>query len=240
MMATAGELKEAGSYTDYVPTMEAPDFPLLTSDGIPMDDNFHVLEIFLLLDMLATRYPGRHDYFAGGNMFLYFSTEQARNRDYKGPDFFFVKGVDGTRKRSYWAIWDEGGRFPNVIIEMLSPSTEREDRTTKKDLYEKVFCTPEYFVYDFVTSTLEGWRLDGSLVYQPIPPNDKGRLWSEELEMWLGNWHGSYLNEATTWLRGFDDQGQVFPVSGEVVRAAEAEIARLRALLAQKDKEAGQ
>jgi Uma2 family endonuclease len=91
IMATIAEPKQVRSYTAYVPTMQAPNFPLLTSDGTPMDDNFHVLEILLLLDILATRYPGRTDYFAGGNMFLYFNAEQARNRDYKGPDFFFVQ-----------------------------------------------------------------------------------------------------------------------------------------------------
>jgi Uma2 family endonuclease len=239
MMATATEPKKPRSYTDYVPTLVAPGFPLLASDGIPMEDNFHVREIFLLLDMLATRYPNRADYFAGGNMFLYYSAEQARNRDYKGPDFFFVKGVDAARKRSYWAIWDEGGRFPNVIMEMLSPTTEREDRTTKKELYEKVFRTPEYFIYDFATAALEGWRLDENGVYQPLAPNNQGRLWSEELEIWLGTWDGSYLTQTTTWLRGFDEQGRLLPVSSEIARDAEAEIARLRELLARGDRGAG-
>jgi hypothetical protein len=29
-------------------------------------------------------------------MFIYFSAEQVRSRDYRGPDFFVVKGVDGV------------------------------------------------------------------------------------------------------------------------------------------------
>src|SRR2546421_257487 len=76
--------------------------------------------------------------------------------------------------RPYWAVWQEGGRYPNVIIELTSPSTEREDRTTKWTLYERTFRTPEYFIYDFDTGRVEGWRLSAALAYEPIPANDRG------------------------------------------------------------------
>lgn len=247
-MATAAAPRKAHTYLDYVPTYTDPGIPLVDSDGIPMESNFHVWEIYLLLDILATRYPDRDDYFASGNIFLYFNEEQARNRDYKGPDFFFVKGkgVDRHRKRSYWAIWKEGGRLPNTIIEMLSPTTMDEDLTTKKDLYEKVLKTPEYFVYDFDTAMLQGWRLNRKQVYKPIKPNEHGWLWSEEMDMWLGTWEGDFMGQTTKWLRGYDEQGRLYPVGGERsgeekrrAESAEAEVARLRALLANKEKRNG-
>jgi hypothetical protein len=31
----------------------------------------------------------RQDYFVGGNMFIYYSRRQVRNRDFRGPDFFW-------------------------------------------------------------------------------------------------------------------------------------------------------
>jgi Uma2 family endonuclease len=42
-------------------------------------------------------------------------------------------------------VWEEGGRYPEVIFEFLSPSTRQADRTVKKELYEQVFRTPEYY-----------------------------------------------------------------------------------------------
>ncbi|NJN05102.1 MAG: phytase, partial [Rhodobacteraceae bacterium] len=64
----------------------------------------------LLISVVVWLFRGRTDYFVGGNMFLYYSAEQVRNQSYKGPDFFFVRDVDGTKKRDYWAVWDEDGR----------------------------------------------------------------------------------------------------------------------------------
>ena len=49
--------------------------------------------------------------------------------------------------------------YPDVIIELLSPTTAKEDRTTKKRIYEQTFHTSEYYLYDPDTQQLEGWRL---------------------------------------------------------------------------------
>src|SRR5205823_10782629 len=101
-----------------------------------------------------------------------------------------------------WAIWREGWRYPNVILELTSESTEREDRVTKFRIYEQTFRTPEYFLYDFEAPRVEGWRLkDGR--YEPIAPNDRGWLWSEELGVWLGPWRGELLRIMQNWPRFF-------------------------------------
>ena len=117
-----------------VPDM--PDIDLPYDDGEPLESNWHRLQINLLGDALHQHWHGRTDFFAGGNMFVYYSLEQARTRDYKGPDFFVVTGADGTRPRHSWVLWEEGGRYPNVIVELLSPSTMAQDLGPKKDLYE--------------------------------------------------------------------------------------------------------
>src|SRR5205807_10562240 len=100
-----------------------PKVKLIESDGVPLESPWHLAAILLLMECVRFRLRGRTDFFVGGNMFLYYSEEQARNLDYRGPDFFFVDGVDGTRPRKWWAIWEEGGRFPDVIMELLSPTT---------------------------------------------------------------------------------------------------------------------
>ena len=235
-----------------MPKADAPpngDFPvlpdpseLIDSDGEPMDTEWHRRAMMVLLDSVEYHLKGREDYYVGGNMFLYFSLARARNRDFRGPDFFFVNGVSRRPMRRYWAVWDENGRYPDVIIELLSQSTATEDLTTKKDIYEQTFRTPEYFCYDPDGQVLKGWRLESRL-YRPIPPEPDGRLHSEVLDLWIGPWLGEVSGYEEVWLRFFDREGRLVPtgagelhlqrVEAEKQRAdqAEAELARLRLAL---------
>jgi Uma2 family endonuclease len=238
-----------------------PTVQLVETDGIPLESHWHVLQISLLIDLLAYWFRDRNDYYAGGNMFIYFSEEQARNRDYRGPDFFYVDGVNRLPMRPYWAVWQEGGRYPDVIVELLSPTTAVEDRTTKKALYERTFKTHEYFCYDPDTQHLEGWRLGGRRRYRSIRLDERGWMWIEELELWLGTWKGVYQGYEAVWLRFYDAQGRLVPIHGEAAedraqaaedrahaaedraqaaedraQVAEAEMARLKERLAQLEK----
>ncbi|SRR6266851_4628079 len=220
-----------------VPDVKWPPKNLLETDGEPLESPWHFAQIALLIDLVNCWLKGRDDFFAGGNAFIYYSWSESKKQDYKGPDFFFVKGVERRRPRKYWAIWDEGGRYPNLIIELLSPTTARIDKTTKKTLYEQVFRTPEYFWFDRDTQELVGWRL-GNGDYQPIATNDRGWMWSEQLGVWIGKWKGAHLGLDEIWLRFYDQQGQlVFLQAEEELRranAAEEEVARLKVLLAEK------
>jgi len=217
----------------YQVKIDVPDFPkdLPESDGIPMESPWHHAGMTLLIDSLTFFWRSRTDFFAGGNMFLYFSAEQAMNRDYRGPDFFVVRGVDRTKARTTWKVWEENGRYPNVIVELLSPSTANEDRTTKKDLYEQTFRTPEYYLYDPTDGSLAGWRLANGR-YQPMKPNARGWLWSDELGLWLGTWTGKYLDITATWPRFFDEGLQLVPARAETAETA-AESAQQLAITAQ-------
>src|SRR5947209_7946601 len=121
----------------------APKVQLIASDGEPLETPWHFAAIALLIDTTRYRLQPRTNFFVGGNMFIYYSEEQARNRDYRGPDFFFVDEVDGQRQRRWWAVWEEDGRYPDLILELLSPTTAETDRTVKKRLYERTFRTSE-------------------------------------------------------------------------------------------------
>lgn len=216
---------------------EIPEIPALDlpeEDGIPLETNWHRAQINLLIDVVTHRWRERADYFVGGNMFIYYSVRQARNRDYKGPDFFLVKDVDGRRPRGKWVVWEEDGRFPDAIVELMSPSTGAEDLGRKKDLYERTFHTPDYFAYDPDGSALYGWRLIDR-TYLALEPDRHGRLWSAELDGWIGPWTGDYLGQRAVWLRLYDSQGNLLPTQGEAgaQRAADlaAENERLRAEL---------
>jgi Uma2 family endonuclease len=213
-------------------------FPLIESDGVPLESAWHVYNITLLIDSILVHFADRTDFYVGGNMFIYFNLEQARNRDFRGPDFFFVKESHFLPLRPYWAVWLECGRYPDVIIELLSPATAQEDRTTKKTVYERTFHTAEYFCYDPDSQLLEGWQLGAKRRYVAISPNERGWLWSEELGLWVGTWKGEYRRTEQTWLRFYDTNGHLVPIKEEIAtqraEAAEAELARLKKLLAQQ------
>jgi Uma2 family endonuclease len=165
-------------------------------DGVPLESYYHVLQSALLAEVIHQHLKGRTDYFCGRNMFVYFSLQQAQEiiefvegkRDevrYKGPDLFVVLGVDGKRRRKSWLVWEENDRFPDLIVEIVSPSTKEKDTKDNLELYAKVFRTREYFWYDEELGEWMGYRLQGG-EYVPIEVNERGWRWSEVLGAWLG------------------------------------------------------
>lgn len=221
------------------PAVKALDLPfeLVYDDGIPLDNALHRIQMGLIIDLvrhvMASR--GRKDYYTGGDMFVYYSPEQARDvatgRPYfRGPDWFLVDGAEPREGRKGWVRWMEGGRLPDIILELISPSTEKVDRVDKMKLYSRVFRTPEYYLYDFETGELEGYRLAGDM-YQPMRPNEQGRLRSEVLGLDFGLWNGRIEEETADWIRLFQSDGGLIPTAAERAEAAEAEVARLKTLL---------
>ncbi len=217
-------------------------------DGIPMENFWHYLQIGLLIELVNHLWHDRRDHFAAGNVFVYYSPDQAedvvRNRStaYRGPDFFVVTGIDGDKPRDNWVVWLEG-KYPDLIIELLSDTTADNDKNTKKDIYQNIFRTREYFWHDG-DAEFAGWELrDGE--YQPKTPNERGWFWSEVLSAWIGIHRSVYERRAFNWLRLFDRDGQLIPTQEEAKRQAqqqaeqerlkreqvEAELERLKARL---------
>jgi len=149
--------------------------------------------------------------------------------------------VDGSFRRQKWVVWDEEGRYPDVIFEFLSPSTRRTDQTTKKTLYEQTFRTREYYWYDpFDPREFQGWQLHPGSGYQVMTPDARGWIWSPALQLWIGRWDGTYRRDQTTWLRFYDLEGQLVVTSREIAEAAlqQAEAERARAEVAEQQAEA--
>jgi len=229
---------------EVVQRIEVPDIPdidLPYDDGEPLETNWHRLQINLLGDALHQHWPERTDFFAGGNMFVYYCLEQARTRQYKGPDFFVVLGVDRTRPRQSWIVWQEDGRYPDLIVELLSPTTISQDLGPKKDLYERVFKTSEYFCVNPEDWSLQGWRLQ-SMHYGALQPDARGWLWSSNLQLWLGIQEGRFQGTSSNWLRFFTLAGTLVPTAEETAESAHtrAEAERVRAEAEQVRAEAEQ
>ncbi|HEY9423041.1 MAG TPA: Uma2 family endonuclease [Thermoanaerobaculia bacterium] len=245
-------------------------FELVLEDGEPLDNEWHTYELPLLRTLIrqVMTERGRTDFYTGVNQFVYYSVQQAQEvaeevaknldrRDqkaFRGPDVFWVGGVDPGRERQVWVAWEEGGRLPDVIFEFLSPSTAKKDRTEKRDLYARVLRTAEYFMYEPETRRLEGLSLGRrSSSYRPILPDANGRLWSDQLGVSIGLWQGLVDGREGEWIRLFRSDGSLVPTNDEAERlraetaeqqakterkradTAEAELVRLRALLEKRD-----
>jgi Uma2 family endonuclease len=73
--------------------------------------------------------------------------------DYVEPDVLFV------RKDRSGVVTDRGiDGAPDLVVEVLSPSTEARDRGVKLDRYRH-YGVPEYWILDPDARTLEVWRL---------------------------------------------------------------------------------
>ncbi|MEQ9671024.1 Uma2 family endonuclease [Coleofasciculus sp. G2-EDA-02] len=187
-----------------------PPTNLIFDDREPLETNRHRIAMNALIRSMLVAMANRRDYFVGGNMFIYYSSQQIRNRDFREPDFFVVLNVDGERERQGWVVWEENGRYPDVIIELMSPSTAAMDTGVKKDIYEQTFRTPDYYVFNpFEPDSLQGWRLDLERGYQALNPNLHGWLWCQRLALWLGTWEGAIEDKPGIWLRFYDQQGNL-------------------------------
>ncbi len=163
-----------------------PPTDLIFDGGEPLESNRHRIAMNTLIRSAQQALAERSDCFIGGNMFVYYSRDQAMNKDFRGPDFFVALGVDKQRERQGWVVWEEGGHYPDVIVELLSDSTADKDRGIKKTLYERVFKTQNYFIFDPFNPNLAGWRLDGGH-YKPLQRDERGWLWCEVLDLWVGD-----------------------------------------------------
>ncbi len=182
------------------------------SDGMPMESNLHVLQMILLIETLKLYWEGRQDVFVGGNMFVYFSPDQTMTHDFRGPDFFAVQGVK-KRERKSWLVWEEG-KGPDVVIELLSDTTAERDKNEKKLVYQDRLRVPEYFYFHPLTGEWAGFALHHG-VYEPIPPDDQGRLISHQLQLALTRWNGVFGEELSRWLRWESLDGVLLPTPQE-------------------------
>lgn len=209
------------------PQIIPPDFitpptqdELLYDDGIPMETYRHKLQMDLLVDPLAAWLSDRNA-FVSGNMFVYFSPYQLKNHDFRGPDMFAVLDVP-KGERKCWVVWEEG-KGPDVVVELLSPSTASLDKRQKKEIYQKRLRVPEYFWFDpFNPSDFAGFAISDH-VYQPIIPDQQGRLISEQLGLALVLWSGQYAEANTTWVRWATLEGVLLPTANESAKQAQNE-----------------
>jgi Uma2 family endonuclease len=93
------------------------------------------------------------------------------------PDVFFVR----TDQMAGFDRWRYSGA-PDLVVEVVSPGSVREDRVRKFSEYEQA-GVPEYWLVDPRPHqrTVECYRRDDAGIYQPVEPDDGGRIYSSVL-----------------------------------------------------------
>ncbi len=202
----------------------------LLSDEPPLETELHLRQIILLLQCLEWLWRDRNDFYATGNLTIYYSPRQRKSENFRGPDFFVVLGTERKTRKS-WVVWEEDGKYPNVIVEILSNSTANTDRGLKKEIYQNTFRTPDYFWYDPYTQEFAGFHLlDGE--YQPLQPSEQGYLWSHQLGLYLGIYQGL--------LRFFTPDYQLVPTPEETAEESEQRVEQAEQRVEQAEQRAQQ
>jgi Uma2 family endonuclease len=189
----------------------------LYSDEPPLETYLHLQQMMLLIKCLDWLWRDRQDFFAAGNLTIYYSPHQKKLEKFRGPDFFVVLGTERKPRKS-WVVWEEEGKYPNIIIEILSPKTAKSDRGLKKQIYQDTFRTADYFWFDPDTLEFQGFQLIQGQ-YQELQPNQEGRLWSQQLGLYLGI-HNSQL-------RFYGDEGELVLTPEEVAERGQERVALL-------------
>ncbi len=202
------------------------DYP--TSDGKPMaETDWHRDLMLRLIETLKHYYAARDRVYVSGNLLLFY--EPGNRRRHVSPDVFVVKGI-ARHNRPNYLLWEE--KNPDVVIELTSSSTRREDLTTKYRLYRDTLKVKEYFLFDplgdDLDPPLQGHRLRAG-EYHAIRPV-AGRLPSRTL--------GLHLERAGEELRLYDPAvGGWLPTPEERALGAEAAQQQAQAALRQAESE---
>ncbi|MBG1261962.1 Uma2 family endonuclease [Nostoc commune] len=223
---------------EVLPTMYdlASEYP--EDSGLP--DEFHLFQPQLLRETFCPpNYPAE-EVFVATDLNLYYDLRHTLW--YKRPDWFAAVGVsrlyEQQNLRLSYVIWQEGVA-PFVVVELLSPGTEKEDLgqtlreinqpPTKWEVYERILRVPYYIVFDRYTDKLQAFQLVADRYNEldlTIP-----RVWMPGLELGLGLWQGSYQGIERLWLRWYDASGNWLPTPLEKLERESQRANRLAAQL---------
>jgi Uma2 family endonuclease len=116
------------------------------------ETNFHYDLQSDLIKMLQAFLQHRDDVFVAANLNLYY--EEGNPRVYFTPDLMVCFGIE-SRPRRIYQLWEEG-TFPQVVFEIAS------DRTWKNDISDKYEAYAEQGVEEY-------YLLDSERIYLPLP-----------------------------------------------------------------------
>jgi Uma2 family endonuclease len=243
-----------------LPTMY--DLPSENPEEPGLPDEFHGLQPQLLSRTFRPSNYSAAQIFSGADMNLYYDARHPLW--YKRPDWFGVVGVsrlyDEVDMRLSYVVWQEGIN-PFVVVELLSPGTEKEDLRendreqllppASENLAGNGHINQEpreekparkWEVYEqilrvpyYVVFSRYTDRMRAFKLdgsrYQELELSDS-RVWMPEIDLGLGLWQGEYLGVDRLWLRWYDSEGNWIPTPEEAAQQrAELAEARLESLM---------
>jgi len=203
------------------PAIDFSTFP--ESDGEPMAETLankiQMVDLeFALQNLFALQ--GRTRVAVGGNQFVYYN--QHSGLDHCSPDVYVVFDVTPPPPPK-WQTWVEG-KFPDIVFEITSPSTQDVDVSAeprgKLRLYAEQGAR-EYYIYDpqqEMIPVFRGYELcEGRMESLPLLPS--GGIMSPLLRTELRpmDMGATERRPAGTWLRVID------PTNGQPIRIADEE-----------------
>ncbi len=196
---------------EFLPTMY--DLPGEDHEEPGLPDEFHTFQAQLLQETFAPPHYPVDEVFVASDLNLYYDVRHPPW--YKRPDWFAVVRTSRLYEerdlRLSYVIWQEGVT-PFVVVERLSPGSEKEDLgqtlrpfeqlPTKWQVYEQILRVPYYVVFDRYTDTLQAFVLQADR-YSTVTL-EQNKLWMPSLAIGLGLWQGTYQGIDRLWLCWYD------------------------------------
>ena len=231
MQITEAPIKATVSPSVHPATLTLPDHKQLPDSDGTFVKNFqeHPQSIVLtssIKPILQKLHPDGH-YCIGQDSGIYWRLMEPPEKGAEAPDWFYVPNVspllDGEYRRSY-VLWKEF-IAPLIAIEFVSGNgAEERDATPPSEtekagkfwVYEQAIRIPFYVIFDGFRGNLEAYHLlDGR--YAKMQPNQRGHYAIAPMGVELG----LILENGVSWLRWWDESGNLLLTGDE--RAVQAE-----------------
>jgi Putative restriction endonuclease len=153
----------------------------------------------------------------------------------KAPDWIYVPAVKEllADRKSYTPHLE--GDVPLIVMEFLSETEggEYSNRPTsplgKWFFYEQILAVPIYVIFEPEGGLLELYRLQNGH-YELDRPDENGRHWLPEINLFLGTWRGRKEARSGYWLRWWQPTGEILSWAVEKIAAenqkADSEVER--------------
>lgn len=182
---------------------------LSDSDGLPVDNELHILLPNLLGLILGFIWTNRFDWFFGVNMGIYHTTG-INPRVPIVPDAFLSLGVErvrGNQLRKSYVVWEEDDIVPIFALEIVS-------QTPGGEYDEKMSIYARLGVLYYVIYNSDYWRRDQQepfQVYQLVNGIYQRQIgepfFIPEIGLGIGRGVGNHRGLQREWLYWFDQHG---------------------------------
>ena len=164
------------------PTVYIPGYPYEDEEPIPAT-RFHGEQISILYEQLSSYFAMQPHIYVGIDNFIYYREGDITKS--VALDIYVVLSAAKFPLRRSFYTWAEGAA-PTVLFEFLSDSTADEDRDEKVHIYLQDMGAQEYFIHQpemEKPAEFRGWRRGPSGSIVEIPPDTRGALFSESLNL---------------------------------------------------------